>query len=41
MHHRDEPDEVTVQEAGLIVGHAFLIGSERARRKTIRPGRST
>ena len=30
-----------LQEAGLIVGHAFLIGSVRVFRKTIRPGRST
>ena len=32
---------VKLQEAGLSIGRAFSIGSERVHRKTIRTGRST
>jgi len=39
MRYRDEP--VKLQEAGLFVGRAFLIGFDRVRRKMIRSGQST
>ena len=36
-----EMSRVKLQEAGLFVGHAFLIDSVRMRRKTIRRRRPT